>query len=164
MKVYLVRHAVAFERDEARWPDDAARPLTPEGEKQFKRVARRLGALFKPPVCVLSSPFARAWRTAEMLHEHASWPAPEQCPALEPGRAPARAFETAGADKGAVIAMVGHEPSLGELAAFMLSGHGARATFQFKKGGAACIEFGGAIAPGAGKLRWLLTPRALTGG
>jgi len=160
MKVYLVRHAVAFERDAAKWPDDAKRPLTPAGEKQFKRVARRLGALFKAPARVLSSPLARAWRTAELLDEHASWPKAVRCEALAPGGTPQAALD-AMARAGNLFGVVGHEPSLGELAAFLLSGQDARASFQFKKGGSCCIEFSGQIEPGKGRLRWLLTPRVL---
>ena len=32
---------------------------------------------------------------------------------------------------------------------------------DFRKGGVMCIRFDGAPAPGTGKLRWLLTPKAL---
>ena len=31
MRIYLIRHAAAFDRDRKRWPDDGQRPLTPEG-------------------------------------------------------------------------------------------------------------------------------------
>jgi hypothetical protein len=30
-----------------------------------------------------------------------------------------------------------------------------------KKGGVACIGFDGTVEPGAGELRWLLTPKAM---
>jgi len=33
MDLYIVRHAVAFDRDAERWPDDRERPLTPRGIK-----------------------------------------------------------------------------------------------------------------------------------
>ncbi len=39
MDLYVVRHAVAHKRDEDVWPDDAKRPLTPEGEEGFPRFA-----------------------------------------------------------------------------------------------------------------------------
>jgi phosphohistidine phosphatase SixA len=32
---------------------------------------------------------------------------------------------------------------------------------EFKKGGAACVEFAGAIQPGGATLKWLMPPRAL---
>ena len=40
MDLYLVRHAIAFNPDPTQWPDDSQRPLTPEGQKRFKRAAR----------------------------------------------------------------------------------------------------------------------------
>ena len=56
------------------------------------------------------------------------------------------------------LALVGHEPDLGELAARLL---GARGGVEFKKGGVCLIECDGATPGGPGTLRWLLTPRAL---
>jgi len=56
------------------------------------------------------------------------------------------------------LALVGHEPDLGELAARLL---GARGTVQFKKGAVCAIDVDGATPGGPGTLRWLLTPRAL---
>ena len=37
--LFVVRHAIAFERDETQLPDDSLRPLTPEGERAFERAA-----------------------------------------------------------------------------------------------------------------------------
>ena len=59
--------------------------------------------------------------------------------------------------------MLLHRLTLALLAAFMLGGPNAKPVFKFKKGGVACIEFRGPVSPGAGKLRWLMTPRALIG-
>jgi len=77
----------------------------------------------------------------------------------------------------ATLALVGHEPDLGLLAGWLLSGdrHGwrkcgkRRSSFsakqtgfvQFKKGGAALFEFAGAPAAGKGTLAWLLTAAQL---
>ena len=76
LDLYVVRHAVAYERDAERWPDDARRPLTPKGEQRFQEAVKGLTSVAAPEVeVVLSSPFARAWRTAEILAE-AGWAAP----------------------------------------------------------------------------------------
>ena len=56
------------------------------------------------------------------------------------------------------LALVGHEPDLGELAARLL---GARGSVQFKKGAICAIDVDGATPGGPGTLRWLLTPKAL---
>src|SRR5205085_8809867 len=67
MDLYLVRHAVAHDRSSARWPNDADRPLTPEGEEEFLAAARGLKRLARVPDLVLRSYFARAWRKAQLL-------------------------------------------------------------------------------------------------
>ena len=60
LDIFIVRHAIAEEQDPIRWPDDADRPLTLEGEVAFRKAARGLADLTAPPAVVLSSPFARA--------------------------------------------------------------------------------------------------------
>ena len=59
------------------------------------------------------------------------------------------------------LSLVGHRPSLHELAAYLLVAEENTLNIGLKKGGAACIRFKGAVEPGAGKLRWLVTPRLL---
>ena len=162
MDLYLVRHAVAFDRDYKRWPNDADRPLTPEGEDDFRLAAGDLSSIVPQVEMVLSSPYVRAWQTAEILSEEASWPAPDIFSVLKPEVPPhevALALRTyAAADS---LALVGHRPSLHELAAYLLTGEGDMLNIGLKKGGAACIQFDDAPERGAGKLRWLLTPKIL---
>ena len=161
----MVRHAVAHKRDENRWPDDAKRPLTDEGEERFRRAAGGI-LRFVPEVgLVLSSPFARTWRTAEIL-EQAGWPAPVVCEELEPDYPPHKFLNVLADYEGLdSVAIVGHRPSLHELVSYFLTGDtigedcGARV--QIKKGGVARISFEGAPEPGVGSLEWALTPKAL---
>jgi phosphohistidine phosphatase len=160
VEIYLVRHGAAFERDPDRWPDDSDRPLTPEGEEEFRLAARGLARLVSRVDAVLSSPHRRAWRTAEILSELDSWPAPEPSPVLEPTLPPEKAA-LALEDYAGSVAVVGHRPGLHELAAYLLTGQGDGLEIGLEKGGVACIRFAGAPAPGAGELRWLLTPEAL---
>jgi phosphohistidine phosphatase len=162
MYLYLVRHAIAHGRDPERWPDDSRRPLTPEGEEDFRGAARGLGRVVPEVDMLLSSSYERAWRTAEILAEQAGWPAPEGIPALEPEIPPYKvvlALETyVGAGS---MALVGHRPGLHELAAYLLTGEAGGADMKIKKGGVVCIEFQDAPRAGAGKLRWLFTPKVL---
>ena len=162
MEVYLVRHAAASERDPDRWPDDSKRPLTPEGEREFRLVARGLARLVPRVDAILSSPYQRAWQTAEILSELDSWPAPEPSPVLEPTLPPEKAALALQdhTDAGAV-AVVGHRPGLHELAAYLLTGEGDGVEIMIKKGGVACIRFDGVLEPGAGELRLMLTPELL---
>jgi phosphohistidine phosphatase len=61
------------------------------------------------------------------------------------------------AKKGSV-ALVGHEPNLGELAARLI---GARVALEFKKGGICRIDFETLPPKANGRLRWFVTPRML---
>jgi phosphohistidine phosphatase len=160
--LYLVRHAVAHKRDAGNWPDDSERPLTPEGEEDFVEAARGLARIVPEVDILLSSPYERAWRTAEILTQQAGWPAPQEFPALEPDVAPekaALALQTYAESQS--VALVGHRPCLHEMAVYLLTGDAGGADMKIKKGGVACIEFDDAPEPGAGKLRWLFTPRVL---
>lgn len=162
MELYLIRHAVAFERDHERWPNDAKRPLTLRGEEAFGAVAHELGRIVPEVEVLLSSPYTRAWRTAEILASRTSWPAPGVLAALEPDtplHKVTAALETY--KKLDSVALVGHRPSLHELISYLLTGSGEAMNVGLKKGGAACLRFTDAPEPGVGKLRWLLTPTVL---
>lgn len=161
MDLYVVRHAVAHERDEERWPDDSERPLTPEGEEKFRVTAGGLLRIVPEVDAVLSSSLERAWRTAEILAE-AGWPAPAACEELEPDYPPHKLVPVLErhANSGSV-AVVGHRPGLHELVSYFLTGDSEGAEVRIKKGGVVCLRFGGAPGPGAASLRWLLTPKIL---
>ncbi|HEX8966866.1 MAG TPA: histidine phosphatase family protein [Chloroflexota bacterium] len=162
MDLYLVRHAVAFDPDETRWPDDRDRPLTPDGEKRFRRAAAGLAELIPTVDVVLSSRFVRAWRTAELLCKEAGWPAPVACEALESGRAPAEALQALQAyTSSKSVVLVGHEPGMHELASYLLTADTAHAQLEFRKGGVARLELFEGMRPGAARLRWLLPPSVL---
>ena len=165
MDLYLVRHAPAFPKDPDRWRHDSKRPLTPEGEEEFRLAARGLARMVPRADVILSSPARRAWRTAEILSELDSWPAPEPLPVLRPGSRVASpekatlALEDYADAK--YVAVVGHKPRLQELAAYLLTGEGDGMKIKIRQGSVTCIRLDGAPAPGTGKLRWLLTPKAL---
>ena len=158
--VYIVRHAVAAERGD-RWPDDAARPVTHAGAARMREAAKGLAALDVEPDLILSSPLVRAVETAEILAKGVkSSPRLVTSPALSPGGTPAAvAGALASLGKGPSIAVVGHEPGLGELAAWLI---GARRPLPFKKGGVCRIDLAEwpPVARG-GTLLWLATPKML---
>ncbi len=175
MRLYLIRHAAAFDRDRRRWPDDRRRPLTPEGARRFRKAAAGLKRLVGEVDCVLASPLTRARQTAEILATVAGWPRAIEIPELAPGAAAERVLaairERAAAKRSLErLAIVGHEPGLTELLAACAGAGGARARVrcQLKKGGAACLRFRDSRAgparlarPGQARLEWLITPRAL---
>lgn len=159
MKLIIVRHAVAFQRDPNRWPDDSQRPLTRRGAEKFRKVAAGLVKIVPDLAVCLTSPFRRAARTAELLAQ-AGWPAPKELQELEPGvDTDIVANALAKLKSKRPIAIVGHEPALSELTAFLLGQ--PKPTFEYKKGGAAAIEFAAGITIGQGRLQWLASPKLL---
>ena len=162
MDLYLVRHAAAHDRDPELWPDDSLRPLTPEGEEAFRRSTGGLALLAPRADVLLSSPFERAWRTAEILAELENWPDPESSPPLEPTLPPDKAaYALKDYWDADLVAVVGHRPCLHELASYLLTGEAEGADITIKKGGVLCVRFDGPPAPGAGQLRWLASPKIL---
>lgn len=162
MDLYLVRHAIAFEADPTRWPDDRERPLTPDGKKRFRNAAAGLADIVKSVDVVLASPWVRAWETAELLQKYAGWPKPQSCEALEGERAPAEVLQSLQAHDGSsAVALVGHEPGMHELASYLLTAETGHVQLEFKKGGAAFIEMREGLRPGSGRLRWVLPPAIL---
>ncbi|MGH7321735.1 MAG: SixA phosphatase family protein, partial [Candidatus Rokuibacteriota bacterium] len=65
MKLLLIRHAIAVPRGTPGIPDDH-RPLTPKGERRFRKAARGLARIMRRPTALLTSPLPRARRTAEI--------------------------------------------------------------------------------------------------
>ncbi len=110
---------------------------------------------------MLSSPYRRAWQTAEILHEEAAWPAPEQCAALEAVRAPADAAEELVERREASVALVGHEPQLSSLVSLLLTGDTGSVALDLKKGGVVLLDCPGEPAPGEALLRWFASPKIL---
>jgi len=161
MDLYLVRHAIAEDRDPMRWPDDSDRPLSAKGIERFEREARGLATIVPAVDLVLASPFARAWHTAEILAKEAGWPPPVKSDALRAERTAEESLAAIEATRGAdAIAAVGHEPNLSELASLGALGM-IDLPVEFKKGAVLALTFDGAVAPGRAYLRWLLPPRAL---
>src|ERR1700753_2620372 len=85
MDLLIVRHAIAYERDRARWHDDALRPLSPAGERRARKAAAGLKELTSRPARLLTSPRVRAHQPAKILTTVAGWRVAEEIPQLSPG-------------------------------------------------------------------------------
>jgi len=158
-ELYLVRHGLAETRGES-WPDDTKRPLSEEGMARLRKQARGLSRLGVVVEVMLTSPLVRTLQTAEIVAA-AFDPRPHivNVESLAPGGS----FAAVMADlekhgKKARIALVGHEPGIGELAARLI---GTRHPIAFKKGAVARIDLDTLSANAPGELRWFLTPRVL---
>jgi phosphohistidine phosphatase len=158
-ELYLIRHGVAEERGEA-WPDDSKRPLTQDGMSKLRKIARALETLEVNFDVIVSSPLVRTRQTAEIIaggldpHPHIV-----TSDALAPGGSAAAALSDLEKHaKRERIALVGHEPGIGELAARLV---GSRHPIPFKKGAVCRIDVERMPPAGPGDLRWFLTPKML---
>lgn len=163
MQLLVVRHAIAFERNAKRWPDDAARPLSPRGAARAAKAAAGLKAIAPRPVRVLASPLRRTLETAAILTDRAGWPPAIECLQLLPGATTEGLLSLLRRMPDKCIALVGHEPGLGRLIAEYLTGSARGGAFELKKPGAALLEFPGAARAGGARLVWMVRPRLLRG-
>ena len=117
MELILWRHAEA----EADNSDDLARPLTERGRKQAARMAAWLTPRLPQNVRILVSPALRARQTAKALGRET-----ETCDALAPERGLDELLAAAGwPDADGTVLVVGHQPSLGLAARYLLTGDAA---------------------------------------
>jgi phosphohistidine phosphatase len=152
MLLLLIRHADAGERDPSLWPDDSLRPLTAKGRKRHRRVARRLRRRELVPDLLLSSPWLRAWETAQITADGTRSAPPVACPALA-GPPALEALDAAVREHGdpAIVALVGHQPWVGELASLLLVGEPHRLAIDFPKSGVLGLETD-TLSPGGSAL------------
>lgn len=156
MELFLVRHAIAAPRSElaGKGLPDAERPLTRQGRERFAQAVaglQRLGIRLRQ---VHHSPWLRAVETAALLTPVLKG---DLLPTLALARPPDAAL-LRGINQ-TPAALVGHEPWMSELLAWLVTGSAAGATFAFKKGGVAWLE--GPLRPGSMVLRAHLPPKVL---
>jgi len=128
----LMRHG-----DAEPWTgSDRSRALTPHGRDQVASVASNLIGAGWRPGSVVHSPLVRAVQTADVLLEHLSRDTPRV--SLEEVVAGGPTLLAMLAELGLPDPVViGHEPSMGELAALLLD---ARGRLPFGKAGVACLR------------------------
>lgn len=161
MLLLLVRHAHAGTRDPERWPDDRDRPLTEKGRSVQTRASRALRALGLVPDCVLTSPWARAVQTAEILTGELRLVHPTLCEPLAREPELDALQECVGVrPDDEIVALVGHRPWLPELGSILLSAASSRVAIDLPKSGVLGIR-AQALEPGAGTLEFMLRPKVL---
>lgn len=164
MDLLVIRHAIAQDKAEfARTGrDDAQRPLTDDGREKMRHAAAGLRTLAPELASLAASPLVRAAQTAEIVAAaYDSPPEIETADVLAPGSAYDDFARWLGRqDIDGTLAVVGHEPHLGGLVTWLLTG-GDESRTPLRKGGAALLTFDGAPSRGRAQLIWLLTPGIL---
>ena len=159
LELYLIRHGVAADRG-SDYPDDSKRPLTSDGISRLRKSAKALAELDVDFDQIIASPLVRTKQTADIFAQALpSNPSVVLSDSLAPAGTPSAVFQELGKHmRRARIALVGHEPNLGELAARLI---GARTPIEFKKGAICRIDFEVFPPKGTGTLRWFVTPKML---
>jgi len=163
MKLLIIRHAAAEGKDE--WAragkSDDERPLTANGARDMVKAAKGLRAIVTEVDVIATSPLVRARQTAEIVGSELGVERVEVTDVLIPDT-PLSEFTswqaTYGLDE--TVAAVGHEPHLGILATWLLTGV-EESRIELKKGAACLIQFDGPPASGTGLLRWSIPPGPL---
>jgi phosphohistidine phosphatase len=158
MKLLLIRHAAAVPSGTPGIAD-GERPLTADGEAEFRSAAGGLAWIADPPDVLLSSPLVRARVTADIAAQAFGRLEPRIEPALAHGTPETILTALAAHAAATTIGVVGHEPLLSALLA-RLVGVSESARIAFEKGGVALVDLpGGLSAPG--RLVWFLEPSIL---
>jgi len=159
MLVYLVRHGIAVDREDPDCPPDAERPLTKKGIEKAQLVMKGLVELGAKPAMILSSPLVRALQTAEIAAKAFHYPKDKirLTNALLPEADPIMLTRELARLSVKQLLCTGHAPHMDE---FISHATGSRRSFTaLKKAGVACVEFETGVAPGAGVLTALYSPR-----
>lgn len=162
LQVLIVRHGIAEDAADmaAGGGTDAERRLTKAGRKKFRHAARGIVALVPDVAVLAASPLARTAETADVLAARYAKagrePKAVSLSALAPGK-PATLLMgwLAEQKRGGAVAVVGHEPHLGQFVSWALTG--LRESFvEMKKGSACLIEFQDEVRAGRARLVWSL--------
>jgi len=158
MTLTLIRHAHAG--GYGAYPDDRLRPLTDKGHKQAQALEKALRVLGVSFDRLVSSPYTRAAETAQALRSRAAQDVEmlddltgDDYPQLLKNLRP----RLNGEDEH--VALVGHEPYLSELSAYLLTGDPQGLAVRFKKGMLVRLE--GPLEPGAMTLHSALPPKLI---
>jgi phosphohistidine phosphatase len=153
MKLYLVQHAEAKDKDE-----DPTRPLSEKGWNDIRNVTN----FFKRKIeasktKIVHSGKLRAKQTAEELNEAVSSPEVKEAGGLAPLDDPG-IWEERLREESEDTMIVSHLPHLSRLAGLLLADDPDRKVIDFKMGGIVCLE---REEEGNWSLQWMVTPEIL---
>jgi len=110
-QVYLIRHGIAIDR--ALSEEDETRPLTEKGRKKTEKVAKKLKEMGISFEIILTSPLLRAKQTADILEKEGLTTTLETFSPLAPNGNIQDWLNWWEENTPETVALVGHEPNLG---------------------------------------------------
>ena len=158
----MLRHAIALDRSE--WHrGDNDRPLTSEGVKKMHKAAKGLKHLDLDLDAILTSPYRRAYATAEIVADALKLKkkmkvADELASNGDPHKLIKRLAEEYSAKS--EVMLVGHEPYLSKLVSVLI-GAKAQLALDFKKGGLCKLTADSLHYGRCATLEWWLPPKLL---
>ena len=163
MRLLVIRHAIAEDREEFAFSGrpDAERPLTKDGRSRMRRAAEGIAIEVDRIEVLATSPLLRAVQTAEIVADEYGGMDLTVLGELVPESRPDDLLPWLRAlDGDETAAVVGHEPHLGFLVGWLLTGR-HESFVELKKGCAVLLEFDDPPAPGNATLVWALAPGQL---
>ena len=159
MQLLVIRHGIAEDPSAvAKGQDDSGPPLSKEGKQMMKRVGAGLSELVDKIDVIGASPLLRAQQTAQIVAKaYNDLPVVTVEDLLPESDPPALMNWLRQHSTVDVVAIVGHQPNLGLVVTWLMSGVKA-SRVALTKGGTCLLEFSRGVSPGNGTLRWLLTP------
>jgi phosphohistidine phosphatase len=159
MRLYVLRHGIAVDREDPACPPDPERPLTPEGSERTRQALHGLVQLGSAIDRIFTSPYKRAHQTAALAGEALSVP-PRQIETVDwllPESEPQEAADAIRQCEAARLLVVGHAPHLDLLVAHLLDA--SEPVTRLKKAGAAVLEW--KFTSDRAKLLAVYEPKAL---
>lgn len=162
MQLYMIRHGIAAEPTE--YANDEDRPLTEEGDRKTAKIAKRLDKMQIHFDAIFTSPLIRAQQTAKILQKAGLAKQIQKSPHLAPSgeiKDWLKLLEPLRENGCDSVAIVGHQPSLGNWAEILLWGQATDSLVVKKAGiiGLNLPQLGSAIA--RSELFWLTPPKFL---
>jgi phosphohistidine phosphatase len=163
MNIFILRHGIAVERGTKGFEKDSERPLTPKGKRQLKKSTAAMKKMKLHFDLILSSPYERAKKTAEIVAEGLKLKKRLKFSDLlkyesEPMELIGQLAQLKPAPTD--LLLVGHEPYLSRLISLFISGSEGMA-MDLKKGGLCKLEAEKIRAGRCAHIEWLLTPKQM---
>ncbi|HEX2696770.1 MAG TPA: histidine phosphatase family protein, partial [Anaerolineales bacterium] len=125
MKLYLIRHGLAYEPGTPGYEDDVQRPLTDKGRDKLSKIFRSFKDMNPKPDVVLCSPYLRARQTAELFAKELKFKKEKVefsdllIPTGKPEPIISEIIEKYLVEE---LVLIGHEPCLGLLISMLTAG------------------------------------------